>query len=100
MSCVACKNKTFKKVYNFGEIPLVNNFNHKKSEAKKKYKLDIVYCGKCYLVQIRKNVDPKILFKNYKHISSGSKFNVNHLKSISKLNSSVKRLQNSRNRIK
>ena len=49
-----------------------------------------MYCKECYLVQIRKNVDPKILFKNYKHLSSGSNFNVNHLKSISKLESNLK----------
>ena len=57
---------------------------------KKKYRLDIVYCNKCYLVQIKKNVNPKILFKNYKHISSGSKVNVEHLKSISKLGLNLK----------
>lgn len=89
MSCVACQNKNFKEVYNFGAIPLVNNFTHQKSKAEKRYKLNIVFCNKCYLVQIKKNVDPKILFKNYKHISSGSKFNVNHLKSISKLKLNV-----------
>ncbi len=90
MSCIACKNKTFKNIYDFGSIPLVNNFTKQEKHAKKKYKLDIVYCSKCYLVQIRKNVNPKILFKNYKHISSGSKFNVNHLKSISKLGLNLK----------
>ena len=37
------------------------------------------------MVQIRKNIDPKILFKNYKHISSGSKLNIKHLDSISKI---------------
>ena len=56
----------------------------------KKYRLEIVYCNKCYLVQIRKNVNPKILFKNYKHISSGSKFNVEHLKSISDIGLNLK----------
>ncbi len=85
MSCVACKNKIFYRIYDFGLIPLVNNFTKNQINAKKKYRLDIVYCSKCYLVQIRKNVNPKILFKNYKHISSGSKVNVKHLKSISNL---------------
>ena len=90
MSCVACKNKTFKNIYDFGKIPLVNNFTKHKKNAKKKYRLEIVYCNKCYLVQIRKNVNPKILFKNYKHISSGSKFNVEHLKSISDIGLNLK----------
>jgi SAM-dependent methyltransferase len=85
MSCVACNNEKFYSIYNFGSIPLVNNFTSNKTLAKKKYSLDIVYCSKCFLVQIRKNIDPKILFKNYKHISSGSKFNVRHLESIGKI---------------
>ena len=59
-------------------MPLVNNFTKQKENAKKRYRLDIVYCRKCYLVQIKKNVNPNSI-QNYKHISSGSKFNVNHL---------------------
>jgi 2-polyprenyl-3-methyl-5-hydroxy-6-metoxy-1,4-benzoquinol methylase len=85
MSCVACNNNIFYNLYDFGSIPLVNNFTKNKKEAKKKYRLDIVYCSKCYLVQIRKNINPKKLFQNYKHISSGSKINVNHLESITKI---------------
>lgn len=85
MSCVACKNDVFYSIYDFGLIPLVNNFTKNQINAKKKYKLEIVYCDKCYLVQIRKNVNPKILFKNYKHISSGSKINIKHLETTSKL---------------
>jgi len=90
MSCVACKNNIFKDIYDFGMMPLVNNFTKQKKNAKKKYRLDIVYCNKCYLVQIRKNVNPKVLFKDYKHISSGSKINVEHLKSISDLGLNLK----------
>ena len=90
MSCVACKSNKFHNVYDFGSIPLVNNFTKEKKVAKKKYRLNIVYCSKCFLVQIKKNVDPKILFKKYKHISSGSKINVKHLKSISKLGLNLK----------
>ena len=63
MSCVACNNNNFYRVYNFGSIPLVNNFTNNKTIAKKKYSLDIVYCSKCFLVQIRKNIDPKIFLK-------------------------------------
>ncbi len=90
MSCVACKNDFFLRIYDFGLIPLVNNFTKNQIFAKKKYRLDIVYCSKCYLVQIKKNVNPKTLFKNYKHISAGSKVNVEHLKSISKLGLNLK----------
>ena len=63
MSCVACKKKAFSNIYDFGLIPLVNNFTKEKKKANKKYRLEIVYCKECYLVQIRKNVDPKILLK-------------------------------------
>ena len=90
MSCVACKNNIFHDIYDFGMMPLVNNFTKQKKDAKKKYRLDIVHCSKCFLVQIKKNVNPKILFKEYKHISSGSKINVEHLKSISKLGLNLK----------
>jgi 2-polyprenyl-3-methyl-5-hydroxy-6-metoxy-1,4-benzoquinol methylase len=90
MSCVACKNNIFHNIYDFGMMPLVNNFTKQKKDAKRKYRLDIVYCSKCFLVQIKKNVNPKILFKEYKHISSGSKLNVEHLKSISNLGLNLK----------
>lgn len=90
MSCVACKNSDFFSIYDFGSIPLVNNFTLNKKEAKKKYRLDIVCCSKCFLVQIRKNINPKTLFQNYKHISSGSKLNVSHLKSINKIGLNLK----------
>ena len=36
MSCVACNNKNFYSIYNFGSIPLVNNFTKNKTHAKKK----------------------------------------------------------------
>lgn len=90
MSCVACNNSNFSRIYDFGSIPLVNNFTKNKDEVKKKYRLDIVYCNKCFLVQIKKNINPKTLFQNYKHISSGSKLNVNHLKSINKIGLNLK----------
>jgi hypothetical protein len=90
MSCVACNNLIFHKIYDFGSIPLVNNFSSNKKVAKKKYSLNIVYCSKCFLVQIKKNINPKTLFKNYKHISSGSKVNVEHLRTLTKLGLNLK----------
>ena len=35
MSCVACKKKAFSNIYDFGLIPLVNNFTKEKKSKQK-----------------------------------------------------------------
>lgn len=75
-----CDQSVVDQCIDLGSIPLVNNFKSK--YQKKKYKLSMGLCRKCKLFQIQKNVNPKLLFENYAHISSGSKSNLKHIENV------------------
>ena len=49
-------------------------------------------CKKCMLFQIQNNINPKLLFSNYAHISSGSKSNINHIKNFFKKICKIKKI--------
>ena len=70
--CRICGNKNIKKIIDLGIMPLAGNFIEKKNLKKKEFKipLDLYYCSKCKLVQIRDTVKPKVLFKKYNYSSS------------------------------
>ncbi len=76
-----------------GSIPLVNNFKNKYQP--KKYKLSMGFCKECNLFQIQKNIDPKLLFRNYSHISSGSKSNLKHIENVFKKICKLKKIDKS-----
>ena len=65
--CRICGNKNIKKIIDLGIMPLAGNFIEKKNLKKKEFKipLDLYYCSKCKLVQIRDTVKPKVLFKKH-----------------------------------
>lgn len=71
-NCRICGNKNIKKIIDLGIMPLAGNFIEKKNLKKKEFKipLDLYYCSKCKLVQIRDTVKPKVLFKKYNYSSS------------------------------
>lgn len=77
MKCISCSSNKLIPCIDLGSIPLVNNFKSK--PELKKYSLKMGVCQKCKLLQIIKNIDPKKMFSNYAHISSGSKSNLKHL---------------------
>lgn len=62
-------------------MPLVNAFLKKEDIInEKKFDLTVSFCPSCYLVQLSKTVDPKILFRNYVYFSSVTKSILNHSK--------------------
>lgn len=84
MDCLSCKSN-LENIYNFGSIPLVNNFLKNKKNSNKKYKLNLVVCKKCNILQLKNTPSEKIIFNTYKHISSASKDNVKHLYKVANL---------------
>ena len=72
MKCKSC-DTPIKQFFSLGQMPLVNSFLKKSELSKeKKYFLAIGFCPHCYLVQLMKNIDPKILYEKYLYLSSTS----------------------------
>jgi len=90
--CIVCDGTVNDKCIDLGSIPLVNNF--KSLPQKKKYKLSMGLCRKCKLFQVQKNINPKLLFNNYAHVSSGSKSNLEHIEKVFKKICKIKDVNN------
>jgi len=64
-SCNICKKKSLKKILIFGKKPIVHHLKNSKDVKEKKYEFDIAKCKNCGHLQIYKNINPKILYKDY-----------------------------------
>ena len=91
-ACIICKETPNDKCIDLGSIPLVNNF--KIIPQKTKYQLSMGLCRKCKLFQVQKNINPKLLFNNYAHVSSGSKSNLKHIEKVFKKICKIKNVNN------
>jgi len=79
--CRLCKSSSLKKVIDFGLMPLAGGFLKKnKLSQEKKYPLRIFFCQNCKLLQLIDVISPKILFKDYRYISSATKTLSKHFK--------------------
>lgn len=69
--CAVCNNKNLEKIVNFGNVPLAGYFP-KKEELNNisSYELNLNFCPNCGLVQTDSVIDPNVLFKDYRYISS------------------------------
>ena len=82
--CISCGSNKLFQIYNFGKLPLSNEFR-KKDKKIKKYKLNILFCKVCYLVQNENIVNENRIFnKKYLYHSSFSKSWLEHSKKLSK----------------
>jgi len=79
--CLACGSDNTYELFSLGEIPPVNGFSAN-SNAENAFPLDVCVCLSCWLCQLEEVPDPAILFRNYKHFSSASKGNLQHLESV------------------
>ena len=68
-SCASCNSTDFKVIYDFGKVPLAGSFPLEKNQTEL-HPLKIVMCENCKLVQTDYLIDPKVLFKDYRYISS------------------------------
>tara|TARA_B100000242_G_scaffold184033_1_gene132227 strand:+ start:10112 stop:11329 length:1218 start_codon:yes stop_codon:yes gene_type:complete len=84
--CISCNSKKLYSIYNFGNLPLSNEFVKKKKNKKiKKYKLNILVCEKCFLVQNENIVKENLIFNTkYLYHSSYSKLWLDHSKKLSR----------------
>lgn len=60
------------KVANFGVRPLANDFRMADQEHAGFAPLEVMFCPRCKLAQLSVVVDPKILYRDYPYVTSGS----------------------------
>lgn len=84
-SCKICNSKLFLKIIDLGSQPLANKYPSSKKEIdfEKKYNLSIYFCKNCLSFQIKKKINPSLLFKDYYYLSSVNKALVNHFYKLS-----------------
>jgi len=69
--CAGCGSDNFSVIYNFGEIPLAGSFPLEADKDNiKTYPLSIIMCNDCKLIQTDTLIEPEVLFKDYRYISS------------------------------
>ena len=74
--CQICGNPKLEPIMFIGYLPPVNAFRNigEKPHEQPSYPAELLYCPKCYLVQLGLIVDPKILFPpEYPYTSSTTK---------------------------
>lgn len=97
--CRSCKTDKIWDLFNLGDFYLQGSFLKKGAtqSLNKKYKLSLVLCSNCSLVQLKHTVNKEILYKNYWYLSGVNLTMKNHLKllvkKIIKINSINKRIQ-------
>lgn len=80
--CRSCEYEDLKLVLDLGDQPPSNSFIKPEEVAQnseKRYPLAIVFCPKCYLLQLSYSVDPHELFSDYVYVSSTSRTLREHL---------------------
>lgn len=74
--CQICSNPNLKSVLFLGYLPPVNQMHPigQRPKEQSSYPAELLYCSKCYLVQLGLAVDPKIIFpKEYPYTSGTTK---------------------------
>tara|TARA_B100001057_G_scaffold499580_1_gene610822 strand:+ start:3233 stop:4492 length:1260 start_codon:yes stop_codon:yes gene_type:complete len=85
MKCINCKQKSFDKIISLGSQPLSCKFPKFKKTIIKKYKLNLVKCNSCGLVQLDELVNPKEMYgEEYGYYSGISPMMKKHLNKIVK----------------
>lgn len=72
--CRSCGNAPLTPVLSLGRTPLANALltESQLAEPESTFPLDLVFCGRCALVQITETVAPELLFREYVYFSSYS----------------------------
>lgn len=70
-SCAVCKNKKLHTILELGKVPLAGYFPKDEERFNlSSYNLNLNFCPECGLVQTNSVINPDILFKDYRYISS------------------------------
>ena len=71
LKCASCYSSELHTIHDFGFVPLAGYFPlNKEKNIRSEFPLKWQICKKCTLVQTDHLIDPKILFKDYRYISS------------------------------
>jgi methylation protein EvaC len=82
--CAICENPSLIEVLNLNEVPLAGYFPTKNQlEEKSTYPLKLLFCDDCKLVQTDSVINPNVLFKDYRYLSSVGL--TNHFKELAKV---------------
>jgi len=70
-NCSACNSTEFQTILDLGVVPLAGYFpSEGELDKESKYPLKLVVCKKCKLVQTDSMINPKLLFEDYRYLSS------------------------------
>ena len=70
-TCASCNGTSFKTILDLGIVPLAGYFPTKEQlKDESKYPLSLLVCTDCKLVQTDSVINPKLLFKDYRYLSS------------------------------
>ena len=70
-NCASCDGSDFKTILNLGIVPLAGYFpNEDQVGVESKYPLSLLACNECKLVQTDSVINPKLLFEDYRYLSS------------------------------
>lgn len=70
--CRVCNNNKLVSFFNLGKHPLANSLLQSLDDQEEYYPLFLMYCKKCYLMQLGVTIDPKKLFSNYVWVTGTS----------------------------
>ena len=71
ISCASCGGHSFETILNLGDVPLAGYFPNKDElKTQSKYPLSLLVCNDCKLVQTDSVINPKLLFEDYRYLSS------------------------------
>jgi len=70
-NCSSCNSSDFSVILNLGIVPLAGYFPNKDEVGiESKYPLSLLVCNDCKLAQTDSVINPKILFEDYRYLSS------------------------------
>jgi len=93
--CKICQNET-QSIIDFGRMPIANGFIKSPDVKEYFYDMSVVFCPKCFMVQLADTVKPEAMFNDhYQFVSSSSDAMAEHFKSIAdEVSLSVQKRQN------
>ena len=69
--CASCTSKNLRNILDLGIVPLAGNFPKKEELSEvETYPLALQFCEDCKLVQTDSVIDPDVLFRDYRYLSS------------------------------
>ena len=69
--CACCEGENFETILDLGIVPLAGYFpTFDELDNESKYPLSLLVCNDCKLVQTDSVIDPRLLFEDYRYLSS------------------------------